>query len=203
MKKHIAQIIENNDPDLEGKVQIYIPYLMEGFKKNHYPWAKQDKEFASFIPEKNEFVWVWFEDELYLRNAYYQNKVTLKEYHDHNKTIGSMSGAYPDIKYLQLKNGVSIAVNSNQTEASIVAGGAEIYINPSGEIHIKGSSGSLEFSLLGEKTKAMVEKFLDKIIAHTHTTGVGPSGPPINSADFTAIKTTDVAAILSTKVKNS
>lgn len=203
MKLWPAKVIDNNDADLKGKVQIYIEPLMWGLKPADYPWAYQDREFTSFIPEVDDFVWVWFEEEDTYRKPFYRTKISFEEYSEHNSTIGSLTGSYPDLKYLKLKNGVSIALNSNQTEASIVAGSAEIFINSSGEIHIKGSSGTLEFSLLGEKTKAMIEKLLDKIVAHGHSSAVGPTGAPLNAAEFTAIKTTDVATILSTKVKNN
>lgn len=40
-----------------------------------------------------------------------------------------------------------------------------------------------------ETLKKIMSDLLDAIIAETHATGTGPSGPPINIADFTAIKT--------------
>jgi hypothetical protein len=61
----------------------------------------------------------------------------------------------------------------------------------------------LEKSILGETLKGVLDKILDTVVAHTHPTGVGPSGPPINSADFSAIKGSDVPTILSEKVKNN
>jgi len=157
----IAKVIDNNDSDEAGKVQIYIPHLMEGMTPSHYPWANQDREFTSFIPEVGEFIWVYFFDPVYKKKPYYRNKVTLKEYNDHAETIGSMSGSYPNIKYIKFDNGVSLALNSSETEISILAGNTEIYISPAGEIIVKGVAG--QFNLL----------------THTHTTGVGPSGPPI------------------------
>lgn len=39
-----------------------------------------------------------------------------------------------------------------------------------------------------ETLKKILSDLLDKIIAQTHTTPSGVSGPPINAADFTAIK---------------
>lgn len=73
----------------------------------------------------------------------------------------------------------------------------------SGELHLEGSSGSLEKSVLGETLKTVLEKLMDALINHNHPTGVGPSGPPINAAEFTTIKTADIPTTLSQKVKNN
>ncbi len=200
----IAEVISNSDPLKQGRVQIYIPHLMEGFLKDHYPWAFPDREFSSFIPEVGDKVWVFFEEEEYLKKPFYQNKVQFIDSNDANETIGSITGSYPDIKYIKLKNGVSIALNSNQTEATLKVGDAEIYINPSGEIHIKGKTGSLEYSVLGATLKQMLSDILDKIILHKHPTApTGPASVPDNTADFTIIKTITLPTILSTSVKNS
>lgn len=40
-----------------------------------------------------------------------------------------------------------------------------------------------------ETLKIILSDILDKILAQTHPTPAGPSGPPTNAADFTAIKT--------------
>lgn len=171
-ENYIAKVINNVDPDLKGKVQIYIPHKMEGMNPSHYPWVKQDKEWTSFIPEIGEYIWVYFIDETFLKKGYYKNKVTLKDYHDHNETIGSMSDVYPNIKYIKLSNGVSFALSSNLTEASIKAGNTEIYINPSGAIKMTVSPG--QTITLSDGTVSF------NALTHFHSTGIGPSGSPIN-----------------------
>ena len=40
----------------------------------------------------------------------------------------------------------------------------------------------------GENLKAILTDLIDAILAETHPTGVGPSGTPINAAQYTAIK---------------
>jgi len=173
MKKYIGKVIDNNDTDKEGKCQIYIEFLHSGFQPSQYPWCKQDRAWSSFIPEIGEFVWVYFEDEEFHRQGYYQNKVTLKDLHSHNETIGSLTGSYPNIKYTKLKNGVSFAMNSEETEVSIVAGTAEIYINPDGLISIKNGTFDL---------KTLIEALLDLIKSLT-TTG----SPVIHKVDAASI----------------
>ena len=79
MKRYIAEIIDNNDPDTEGKCQIYIEPLHHDLQPSQYPWAKQDiSGFASWIPEIGDKVWVWFQDEEFYRKPYYNGKIDLK-----------------------------------------------------------------------------------------------------------------------------
>ena len=204
-QKYLAKVIDNNDPNKYGRIKIYIEVLMWGLKPDMYPWAYPDTALSSFIPEIGDFVWIFFEDEdkQTFKKPFYQNVLQFESLNTQNKSIGSMTGSYPDLKYIWLKNGVSIALNSNQTEASISVGSAEIYINPSGEVHIKGSSGTLESSVLGETLKTTLEKLIDEINKITVQTAVGPSSTPKNALEFTAIKTLDVPKILSKKVKNN
>lgn len=140
MNRYIAEVISNTDSLNQGRVQIYIPHIMEGWEKNHLPWAYPDREWSSDIPEVSDKVWVFFEDEKYFQKPFYQNKVQFISSNDQNKTVGSLTGTYPDIKYIQLKNGVSIALNSNDTECTIVAGDAEIFIDKTGKINFNGNS---------------------------------------------------------------
>lgn len=189
MIRYIAKVIKNNDSEKKGRVQIYIPELMKDLQPSLYPWAYSDLNFTSNIPNIGDMVWVWFEDEEFgtFKKPFYQGVLNFENYHNHNKTIGSMTGVYPDIKYLYLKNGVALGLNSNQTEVSIIAGSAEIFINSSGEIHIK-SGEAVEKSVKGET-------LIQWLTNHTHPTGVGPSGPPTQASTLNTC--------LSQKVKNS
>jgi hypothetical protein len=44
--------------------------------------------------------------------------------------------------------------------------------------------------VLGQEWKKMMEKLLDILINHTHPTGTGPSGPPIQAPDLKQVKST-------------
>lgn len=67
--------------------------------------------------------------------------------------------------------------------------GANINITVTGGGKITfGESDATENMVLGQQWKAMMEAFLDAVNAITVPTGVGPSGVPINLAQFEAIK---------------
>ena len=48
--------------------------------------------------------------------------------------------------------------------------------------------GADEAAVRGDTLKSLLEELIDTINALTVPTGVGPSGTPINIADFTAVK---------------
>lgn len=205
MNKYIGKVIDNNHPDKDGRVQIYVEHLHHSINKDDYPWFKQEKEFTSFLPEINEYVWCWFMEEKFHRQGYFGQKVTLSEYHNHNETIGSITAVYPNVKYIQLANGNAIALSSDSDNAEISIyhkSGAEIYMNNDGEVHIKGSAGTLESTLLGETLKGLIEQILDGIVAITVPSPLGPLGPPVNAATFTATKA-QLPTALSKGVKNN
>jgi len=208
--RYIGKVIDNNStngPEAveNGSVSVYIEEIMLDIPKDLYPWVFSDGEFTSNIPEIGDYVWVEFRDKDNWRNGFYGDKVTLKDYHEHGETIGSITSVYPDCKYLRLKNGVAIGFSSNADTPEISIyhpTGAEIFIDTDGLVSIKGANGTLEASLLGETTIQLMSDFLDGILALSVPTGTGPSGVPINSATFTSLKST-LNSLLSQSVKNS
>jgi len=224
---HYATVIDNdsqNSPDAikNNAIKIRIPYLMNGIIDDNLPWALpfysstggSDEHGNSCIPEKNSLVWVFFYDEKLNKNLFYIADINLTNFgsaslfEDNAKSnITGFSSSYPDIKFIYLKNGVSIAISSNDSSPEIAIyhpEGAYFFINSSGEIHLKGSNGSLEFSALGETLKQFLSDILDAIIGHTHATAaLGAPSPPVNAATFTALKTVSLSTILSQSIKNS
>tara|TARA_Y100001963_G_C6548592_1_gene338800 strand:+ start:195 stop:578 length:384 start_codon:yes stop_codon:yes gene_type:complete len=47
---------------------------------------------------------------------------------------------------------------------------------------------AVEPVVLGDTLLGLLEELIDAILAETHPTPVGPSGPPINAADYSSIK---------------
>jgi hypothetical protein len=62
-----------------------------------------------------------------------------------------------------------------------------------------GSEGADEPIVLGDVFRTFAGDLIDLILSHTHPTGTGPSGVPINAADFVNLKASpiDDAAIVS------
>jgi len=149
-RRYIAKVINNNDPEKEGKVQIYVEHLMSNFNPSHYPWARQDRAWTSDIPETGSYVWVYFTDEQFLKKPYYTNYVNLKGYHYHNSyenniksRVGSES-EYPFVKYIYLPNNVSIAMSSSTStpEITLYHPSCYIFIDKQGKLKIQQTNGN-------------------------------------------------------------
>lgn len=185
---------------------------------------------VSSIPEKDSLVWIEFEDEIYWRNPRYLGAVETKQKQPHGifendikaNIEGGWASAYPFNKYMSLPNKVGIAMSSDPSNAefAIFHPQASFYFNKTGEMFIKtngnvkivsgadltlaggGSDSNVEPTVLGDKLKTQLELLADHLIAETHPTPVGPSGPPINSASYTAWKA-QLVTILSQILKNN
>jgi hypothetical protein len=222
---HYATVIDNNSLNSpyaikNGAIQIKIPYLMDGINDEDLDWALpfhlsvggSNESGLTCVPEIDSLVWVFFYDKELNKKLYYIADVNLANFGASNlfddnikSSITGFTSAYPDVKNLHLKNGINIAISSNDDNPEIAVyhpQGSYIFINKDGEIQIKAGTVALEKSILGETLKAKLEALIDAINAITVPTGVGPSGTPINAATFTTLKS-QLTQILSTKIKNN
>ena len=222
---HYATIIDNDSlnshyASKNGAVKIKIPYMMDGVLDNDLPWALpfhmsvggSNESGISCIPEIDSLVWVFFYDQELNKKLYYIADVNLANFgpssifdNDVKSHISGFTSSYPDVKNIHLKNGVNIAISSDDSNPEIAIyhpQGSYIFINKNGEIQIKAGTATLEKTLLGETLKGLLESVLDGINAITVPTGVGPSGTPINAATFTSIKN-QLSTALSQKIKNN
>ena len=125
---YAAQVVDNDDPQKEGRVKIFIPSIMEGWNPTHLPWARpffnstggdfgktsiamycvptsnNNPKMKSFtfgdsrIPEKNTNIWVWFEKDRQKKNAYYMTGIQLSKSSPHKSFINTVAQTIPEIK---------------------------------------------------------------------------------------------------------
>ncbi len=161
-KLYKAKVIDNDsanadDATQNGRVKIYIEAYHRDISPKLLPWALPAKNGSggsstfgvSCIPEINSYVWVFFEDERFHRNAFYIWDLNLNELNPHNlytDNVSSEVGAvsvYPDVKYIYLKNGICVAISSDESnpEITIYHPSASMFIDKSGNIDIKNANG--------------------------------------------------------------
>lgn len=92
--------------------------------------------------------------------------------------------------YVNIKGNANIHVNGNCN------------ISTDGEMKLKAGADELESTVLGETLKEQLEALIDAITQLTVPTAVGPSGPPINSAQFQQVAS-KLSEILSKNIKNN
>jgi len=162
---HLAEVIDNNDPDKFGRVKIRP--LIEGkdYNSNHLPWAKpllkssggSASHGKSDIPENNSKVWITYEKFKTRKNPFYIYDGTdnnLNPYQKFDDTIKSnitgqeipaFASSYPDVKFNLYKNGICIGASSNSTNKEFFIyhpSGSMIFINKDGKI-LQKSSGAI------------------------------------------------------------
>ena len=77
----------------------------------------------------------------------------------------------------------SVGISTNGT---FNVDSTDITIINSPEIYL--GLDAVEPVVLGDTLLGLLEELIDAILAETHPTPVGPSGPPINAADYSSIK---------------
>ena len=158
---HWALVVDNNDTELQaGRIKIKIPYIHGEVSDDLLPWAKQMCLFSggssshgsSYIPEKDSYVWVIFENELDYLKPFYIADVQLNGMNPHllfaNNVASKITGftsAYPDVKFKYYANGISTGVSSNKTNPEMFMyhpKGTSIFIDKEGLINITDAKGN-------------------------------------------------------------
>ena len=192
-----AKVIDNNDPDQDGRIKVFAEDVMYGWEQDHYPWARSASSKSgtsnlygdSYIPEVNSFVLVFTEKPHSLKNWYYISGMDLKNVNPHSlftdnvkSKIGS-DGSYPNVKFNYYQNGVCIAVDSSISNPEIMLyhpKDSYFFIDSSGKIIIKGDvsiKGNLDVDKEIIWNKETVPTHAS---THNHVSGIpgNPTGPP-------------------------
>lgn len=229
----IGEVIDNNDPDKEGKVQIYIPSLIDENFKNDSPWARAKNTINGGtnkgtirIPQIGDLVKITFEKEDILQDPYYEDPPMFSSFQvwnsfDSNKSSIGESGIqsnYPDIQLIQLSNNISIGISEGDSPEIFISHpeNSFIYIDPDGKIEIQSGTDTLESMTKGETLKdkldslfTKLDSLLTQLQAETHGTVFGPTTTPINSGSYSSIQTElitlkgELGDILSVQIKNN
>ena len=176
----VGVVIAIDDPDSLGRVKVKYPWLKDDSES---PWARivsfmaGPSRGAVFRPEVNDEVLVAFEHGdprfPYVLGAIWNGQ----------DTMPSARGADADnnVRVIRSRSGHEIVLDDTQGSEKVVVkdqGGNTVTLSSQGVViqsdAIKlGSDNSAEGLVLGDA-------FMSLFNAHTHPTGVGPSGPPPN-----------------------
>jgi hypothetical protein len=191
-----AIVVDNSDSNNQGKLIIRCPAVgdTKEIRRTAYPKAPSAGSGHGFrvIPPKDSFVWVSFENgklDMPIWEGSWWCKDQLPEDWKDNVEAGGLISPGGHQFFFNDKSG--------EKEVRIRhSGGATIRIDNDGNIEITNSSGKTvyvgsdasEAAVLGDTLKGLLDELIDAIAALTVPTSVGPSGTPVNVAQFQAIK---------------
>lgn len=140
--------------------------IVSGWLPVSVPKSLNDKFFA--MPDVNEHVWCVMDD-----NA--ENGVIGGSLYS---TVSQPIGGGADIVAVRFSDGTRVEYDRAGHKLTVTVGDSVLKVSQAGVTIKKGS----------ESLKVINDDMLQAIIQHTHPTGTGPSGTPINASVFTAIK---------------
>ncbi|RUP38227.1 MAG: hypothetical protein EKK63_12670 [Acinetobacter sp.] len=184
-------VVECVDPEKRGRLKVKVPEVWGDKAKNI--WVLPKGMYASsnagmhFMPKKNDTVWIEFEhgdpDYPIWNFGWWLKDKAIELAGEDKYLICTPKGHVllfdekDDTIFIKFKDGKAIQLDKD-------------YINLGTE------TGAKEKAALGETLKAKVEKFHDivddlntAIMALQVPTAFGPSGTPINAADFVQVQT--------------
>lgn len=194
-----AFVVENKDPLNMNRLQLLIPHLNESAPDDTWAFPKNvfgGKNYGTqLLPQKGDMVWVEFEygdpDYPVWSHAGYGEEELPKEF----ESVNHYGFKTPQ--------GTLIIINDNDDVEEVLVKHATTkewlkIIKDEFELESKviklGKNGD-EAGVLGDTLKKRLDEIMEKLdenqqalIQHTHTTNVGPSGPPINASAFTNVK---------------
>ena len=182
----IAEVVSNKDSKKEGRVKIFVEWIMRDWNKSHLPFARpissggSSNSFGiSNIPEEGTKVWVFCEKPELKKNWYYLGTFEEAKVNPHTSFTDLVSSgtSYPNTKFMRFKNGITLAVDSSDSNPAIIIQhpkSTTLLIDKTGQVELKSQkkikmTATQGFEYTGDtliKGKLTVEKackFEDKL----------------------------------------
>lgn len=199
-----AEVTRNDDPDNpgqpdpQGRLHVRVPAVgdTQRVERLAYPIVPfaGNGFCAKFIPAVGTYVYVEFENgkldiPLWKGGWWAQNDMpsdftALETYGfqtpgGHKIILDEQSGQ--EFIRVEHSNGAKIELDSNGSIFVTNTTGQKVNVGA-------GADSANEPALLGTTLKGLLEQLIDGLTALTVPTGVGPSGTPVNAAQFIAVK---------------
>jgi len=203
---NLATVVDNADPEKRRRLKLRFPNMSEeDIDDDHLQWTlpEQGKSEDFDLPDIGETV-LCLTTADYERWLYLPDKASWQDFSDDDYPTAMlrmhkdvMMVKYEESKGWQIALLKDIDIVTDSTETVITSDEVTFTFNDV-EIKTDGSSVTMkvkdtEFSTDGStftiknggcNMKDLLDALHQALISHTHPTAVGPSGPPINAADF-------------------
>lgn len=190
----IGEVVDNADPLAKGRCRIKVFGKFDKLPTEAIPWASpmvRTGVGVHVVPNLNDIVAVRFDNgDLYHPEYWFQvdqNKELQDEVLLNSETPHDVISLIYDANrkfrlYFSPEDGLVITTGDSNTAAPMLRfdPDGKIFIH-SEEIYIATTDGADddEPAVRGNTLAELLSNIIDQFNAHTHPTGVGPSGPPL------------------------
>jgi len=198
----IGEVVDNEDPLLNGRCKVKVFGKFDLLPTESIPWASpmnRDLPGSHAVPRVGDVVAVRFDNgNIYHPEYWFQvdqnsdlksDVLEISEFPQ--DVISIVYDAERNLRvYYSVEDGLVITTGTANTEAPMIRLSPEgqIFLN-SGDIFIATNDGgdATQPAVRGVDLQTWLDTLLDDYLAHTHPTGVGPSGPPLPPTSATAV----------------
>ncbi len=210
---HRGLVLDINDPDQKGKVQVKVLPEMVDIEDSNCPWFPpfegngSTNEYDNHPPEVGSYVWLLADDKFYHR--YYTHfKYNLEGLVDYSpvdtllSTISGLDTTYENIQFTMYQDGgISFHNRNDGSHGYIQNSSTYMIMNSEGVIDVMGSSielnGNTKTFVTHTELDTALQTFITALNLHTHpdptsgTTGIPSTSMSldISSSQTTTIKT--------------
>ena len=190
----IGEVVNNEDPLLNGRCRVKVFGKFDLLPDDAIPWASpmtRDLPGSHVVPRVGDVVAVRFDNGNIYHPEYWfqinQNDSLKSEVLENSAAPQNVISIVYDEErnirvYYSPEDGLVMTTGTSNTEAPMIRFSPEgkIFIN-SGDIFIATNDGTDESepAVRGSSLETWLNSLLNDYLAHTHPTGVGPSGPPL------------------------
>ena len=190
----LGEVVNNEDPLYSGRCRIKVFGKFDLLPEEAIPWAtpmNRNLPGSHAVPRVGDIVSVRFDNGNIYHPEYWfqvnQNDTLKSEVLENSEEPQNVISLVYDEErnlrvYYSVEDGLVITTGESNTEAPMIRFSPEgqIFIN-SGDIFIATKDGTDESepAVRGKSLEDWLNGLLDDYLAHTHPTGVGPSGPPL------------------------
>lgn len=175
-----AKVISIDDPDQQGKIQVSIESVSDGWNKDLLPWAiplisnVADGTMEMHLPKINSQVWVlvdkYYKRFYYISNRYFYNLFDFSNVSGLLDKCNKIDTEYKNIDFKYYEDGTLIFHNTSDGSSGIITSqGTLIYIDKEGSL-IKEIENDELITIKGDKEETIKGKETVEVDGQSSTT---------------------------------
>ena len=180
LKLYTGKVISIDDPDKQGKIQVSIESVSEGWRKDLLPWAiplisnVADGTMEMHLPKEGSQVWVlvdkYYKRFYYISNRYFYNLFNFSKISGLLNKCNKIDTEYKNIDFKYYLDGTLLFHNNSDGSSGIITSqGTLMYIDKEGNL-IKEIEKDEKITIKGNKEETIKGKETIEVNGQSLTT---------------------------------